>query len=154
MNNKTKLVDIILPNYNGAKTLRETMNSIINQSFQDFNLYIIDDFSNDKSISIIEDYSDPRVNLIKLKKNKGVYFCRNLGMRKSNSKYLAFIDSDDYYKAAILDILAFAFDPKYFQRFENRPRKAACSKKDNTKSVKNPNPGPEKSKIHSNSSGT
>ena len=98
MDNKIKLVDIILPNYNGSKTLKETINSVINQSFQDFNLYVIDDFSNDKSINIIEDYSDPRVNLIKLKKNKGVYFCRNLGMRKSSSKYLAFIDSDDYWQ--------------------------------------------------------
>ena len=98
MDNKIKLVDIILPNYNGAKTLKETINSVINQSFQDFNLYVIDDFSNDESINIIEDYSDPRVNLIKLKKNKGVYFCRNLGMRKSYSKYLAFIDSDDYWQ--------------------------------------------------------
>ena len=68
MDNKIKLVDIILPNYNGSKTLKETINSVINQSFQDFNLYVIDDFSNDKSINIIEDYSDPRVNLIKLKK--------------------------------------------------------------------------------------
>ena len=98
MDNKIKLVDIILPNYNGAKTLKETINSVINQSFQDFNLYVIDDFSNDESINIIENYSDPRVNLIKLKKNKGVYFCRNLGMRKSSSKYLAFIDSDDYWQ--------------------------------------------------------
>ncbi len=98
MDNKIKLVDIILPNYNGSKTLKETINSVINQSFQDFNLYVIDDFSNDESINIIEDYSDPRVNLIKLKKNKGVYFCRNLGMRKSSSKYLAFIDSDDYWQ--------------------------------------------------------
>ena len=98
MDNKIKLVDIILPNNNGAKTLKETINSVINQSFQDFNLYVIDDFSNDESINIIENYSDPRVNLIKLKKNKGVYFCRNLGMRKSSSKYLAFIDSDDYWQ--------------------------------------------------------
>ena len=98
MDNKIKLVDIILPNYNGAKTLKETINSVIYQSFQDFNLYVIDDFSNDESINIIENYSDPRVNLIKLKKNKGVYFCRNLGMRKSSSKYLAFIDSDDYWQ--------------------------------------------------------
>ena len=74
MDNKTRLVDIILPNYNGAKTLKETINSVINQSFQDFHLYIIDDFSNDKSINLIEGYSDPRINLIKLKKIKVYIF--------------------------------------------------------------------------------
>ena len=97
MNKKNRTVSIILPNYNGENSLKETIDSILGQSFQDFHLLIIDDFSNDKSLEIIQKYNDQRINLIKLKKNKGVYFCRNLGMRFSNSKYLAFIDSDDYW---------------------------------------------------------
>ena len=97
MDEKTKVVDVILPNFNGEKSLRETISSIINQTFKNFNLYIIDDFSNDKSVQIVKSFSDPRINIIELKKNKGVYFCRNLGIRISNSKYLAFIDSDDYW---------------------------------------------------------
>ena len=51
MDEKTKVVDVILPNFNGEKSLRETISSIINQTFKNFNLYIIDDFSNDKSIT-------------------------------------------------------------------------------------------------------
>jgi len=97
MENKISLVDIILPNYNKAKFLEETVDSIVNQSFRNFKLYIIDDFSNDNSISIIKKYSDPRIILIPLKKNKGVSFCRNLGIRISESKYISFIDSDDYW---------------------------------------------------------
>ena len=97
MNKKTSLVDIILPCYNRENSLKQTIDSIINQSFKDFNLYIIDDFSRDNSLQIVKGYSDQRINIIKLKKNKGVHFCRNLGMRVSNSKYLAFIDSDDYW---------------------------------------------------------
>ena len=72
MENKISLVDVILPNYNKANFLEETIDSILNQSFKDFNLYIIDDFSKDDSLSIIKKYSDPRIKLIHLKKNKGV----------------------------------------------------------------------------------
>ena len=57
MEKKTSLVDIILPNYNRAKYLEETIDSVLNQSFKDFKLYIIDDFSNDNSINIIKKYS-------------------------------------------------------------------------------------------------
>ena len=97
MDKKIGIVDIILPNFNREKSLKETINSILNQSFQNFNLYIIDDFSSDKSIETIRNYSDSRIKIIQLKRNKGVYFCRNLGMRVSSSKYLAFVDSDDYW---------------------------------------------------------
>ncbi len=91
------LVDIILPNFNKENYLQETIDSILGQSFKDFNLFIIDDNSTDNSIKIIDKYSDPRIKFLKLKKNKGVYFCRNLGMRLSKSKYISFIDADDYW---------------------------------------------------------
>ena len=70
MDEKTKVVDVILPNFNGEKSLKETISSIINQTFKNFNLYIIDDFSNDKSLQIVKSFSDPRINIIELKKNK------------------------------------------------------------------------------------
>tara|TARA_Y100000294_G_C8517185_1_gene321349 strand:+ start:149 stop:919 length:771 start_codon:yes stop_codon:yes gene_type:complete len=95
--NKISLADIILPNYNKAEFLDETIKSIINQSFKNFKLYIIDDFSNDNSLQIIKKYSDSRIKLISLKENKGVSFCRNLGLGLASSKYIAFIDSDDYW---------------------------------------------------------
>ena len=91
------LVDIILPNFNKEKYIKETIDSILNQSFKDFNLFIIDDNSIDNSVKVIEKYSDKRIKFIKLKKNKGVYFCRNFGMRISKSKYISFIDADDYW---------------------------------------------------------
>ncbi len=146
MDNKTRLVDVILPNYNGAKVLNETINSVINQSFQDFNLYVIDDCSKDESINVIEDYSDPRINLVKLKKNKGVYFCRNLGMRKSNSKYLAFIDSDDYWeKDKLKKQISFMkkFDHKFtytdYTPFQEKNNNKIFKKKINVKNKFNRN---------------
>jgi len=97
MENKISLVDIILPNYNKAKFLDETIKSIINQSFKNFTLYIIDDFSNDNSLEIIKKYPDNRIKLTALKENKGAYYCRNLGLEFAQSKYIAFIDADDYW---------------------------------------------------------
>ena len=91
-------IDIIMPNYNKAPYLENSIKSIIDQNFSDWNLYIIDDYSSDDSLQILQKYEkNPKINIIKLKKNKGPSFCRNLGIRLSNSFYIAFIDSDDYW---------------------------------------------------------
>ena len=89
-------VDIILPNYNKEMYLDETINSIINQTYEDWRLLIIDDCSSDGSKKIIEKYtSNKKFKIIYLKKNMGAAFSRNLGLRLSSSDYIAFIDSDD-----------------------------------------------------------
>ena len=108
------LVDIILPNFNKENYLQETIDSILEQSLKDFNLFIIDDNSTDNSIKVIDKYSDPRIKFIKLKKNKGVYFCRNLGIKLSKSKYISFIDADDYWsKDKLKNQINFMNDNKY-----------------------------------------
>ena len=90
-------VDIVLPNYNKAIFLEECINSIFNQTYKNWNLFIIDDNSNDHSRTIIRKYLKKNVFVIYLKKNKGVSFCRNLAIRFSKSKYISFIDADDYW---------------------------------------------------------
>jgi len=92
-------VDIILPNYNKGTFLRECLNSVFSQTYKNWNLYIIDDNSKDDSKKIIESFKNrsDNINVIYLKKNKGVAFCRNLGIRSSFSKYISFIDSDDFW---------------------------------------------------------
>ena len=92
------IVDVILPNYNKAEFLEEAINSVISQSYKNWKLFIIDDGSEDSSKQVIENYKkNTNINVIYLSRNKGVAFCRNLGIRLSNSKYIAFIDSDDYW---------------------------------------------------------
>ena len=93
---KKTLVDIILPNYNKAEFLEEAINSVINQTYKNWHLYIVDDHSNDNSVKIIDKFLNlVNVTVIKLYKNKGPSFCRNYAMRISKSKYISFIDSDD-----------------------------------------------------------
>ena len=92
-------VDIILPTYNCEKYIEETLDSIVSQSFQNWKLIIVDDASQDTSVKIITKYlSDRRIKLISLETNKGAGFCRNLGIRNSESEYIAFIDSDDLWE--------------------------------------------------------
>ena len=98
MNNKSYSIDIILPNFNKSEYLKETIESVLNQTFQNWKLYIIDDCSTDKSFEVLNYYKqNEKINILKLKKNKGPSFCRNLGIRISNSNFISFIDSDDYW---------------------------------------------------------
>ena len=96
MNNNTSKVDIILPNYNSSEFVEKTIKSVINQNFRNWKLVIIDDNSNEKTKKIIRKYQKhKKIKVIWLKKNKGPAYCRNLGISKSFSEYIAFLDSDD-----------------------------------------------------------
>ena len=92
-------VDIILPNYNSAPYLPEIIDSIINQTFKNWKLIIIDANSNIETKKILKKYnSNSNINIIWLKKSKRAGFCRNLAIRNSKSEYVAFIDSDDIWE--------------------------------------------------------
>ena len=97
-NKKKKKVDIILPNYNSSKFLKETIKSILNQTYKQWKLIIVDDFSDKKTREILNKISNKKIKIFKLNKNYGAGFCRNFAIKKSNSPYLAFIDSDDIWK--------------------------------------------------------
>ncbi len=100
----TKYVDVILPNFNKEKYLEEAIQSVINQSYKYWKLYIIDDCSDDNSINILNKYNNyENIIIKKLSKNKGPSFCRNFGLRISSAEYVAFIDSDDYWTENKLD---------------------------------------------------
>ena len=79
-------IDIILPNYNSSKFLKQTLNSIIMQTYKNWKLIIIDDCSDNKTKNILKKYSkDKRIKIFWLKKNNGAGFCRNYGIKKSKS---------------------------------------------------------------------
>lgn len=90
-----KKVSIILPNYNSSEFLKKTLNSILNQTYKNWELLIVDDNSNNETIKLLKKIKNKKIKIYFLKKNKGAGFCRNFAINKSKSHYLAFIDSDD-----------------------------------------------------------
>ena len=118
--NKTS-VDIILPNYNSYPYIEETLESIINQSFKNWKLFIIDCNSNIETRKSLKKYIDhPRINIKWLEKNKRPGFCRNLAIRNSKSEYIAFIDSDDiWHQEKLSKQLAFMIKNKYNFTYTN-----------------------------------
>ena len=96
---KKPKVTIILPNFNSEKFIDVTINSIINQTYKNWDLIIIDDNSNLKTKNVLKKYlNKDKIKIFFLKKNIGAGRCRNLGLKKAKSNYLAFIDSDDLWK--------------------------------------------------------
>lgn len=104
MNNP--LVSIIMPAYNAERFIKESIESVINQKYKNWELLIINDFSNDSTQNIIENYcmKDKRIKLLEQKENKGVVEARNRGIKESKGKYIAFLDSDDLWEKNKLEI--------------------------------------------------
>ena len=95
MNNN--LVSIITPSYNSSKYISETILSVLNQTYEHWEMIIVDDASSDHSNEIINEYikKDNRIKLIKLKNNSGAAVARNRAIKESQGRYIAFLYSDD-----------------------------------------------------------
>jgi len=88
-------LSVVVPVHNGARWLGETLSSIFEQSFKDFEIILVDDASTDDLASILGTFTDPRLTAVHLGKNVGVAEARNQGVRRSAGKYIAFCDADD-----------------------------------------------------------
>lgn len=88
-------VTVMMTVYNAAKYLKEAINSILNQSFANFELLIINDGSTDESLEIITDFTDDRIRLINNNSNKGLFYSRQLGLSSAKAPLLAILDADD-----------------------------------------------------------
>ena len=91
------LVSILTPTYNTEKFIRATLESVQNQTYQNWEMILVDDASTDKTVSIIEEFAqnDSRVKLFKLPENRGNGFARNAALEKATGKYIAYLDADD-----------------------------------------------------------
>ena len=90
-----KKISIIVPIYNEEENLRKCIESLINQTYKELEIILINDGSTDKSKEIIESFKDKRIIAIN-KKNTGISDTRNIGIGKSTGDYIMFVDSDDY----------------------------------------------------------
>lgn len=101
-----KKVSIIIPIYNAEKHLTKCINSVINQTYQNIEIILIDDGSTDNSSEICKEYQKKYTNIIYKKiKNSGVSHARNTGISLANGDYIFFIDSDDYIEFESIELL-------------------------------------------------
>ncbi len=98
-----KLVSIITPSYNSAKFIKQCIESVIAQTYTNWEMLIVDDYSADNSLQILKKYNDKRIQLIELDKNVGASESRNVAIRKAKGKYIAFLDSDDLWEPQKLE---------------------------------------------------
>lgn len=93
------LVSVVMPNYNGARFIKQAIDSVLQQTYTNFELIIVDDCSNDDSFEIAKSYEkkDNRVKVIKNKRNSGVAITRNNGIKLCKGEYIALIDNDDFW---------------------------------------------------------
>ncbi len=99
-------VSIVVPIYNAGNRLNKCLKSILNQTFKDFELILVNDGSTDNSLSICEKYKykDERIRVID-KQNEGSIKTRNRGVEESNSPYIAFVDADDWIDKCMIETL-------------------------------------------------
>jgi len=120
------LISIVIPLYNKERFIKETLDSVFNQSFTDYEIIIVNDGSTDSSVFIVNAIDDQRITVLS-NQNKGVSYARNFGISKANSDLIALLDGDDLWEQNHLENLynlyekfpdcglyATAYNKKYF----------------------------------------
>ncbi|MBE6548115.1 MAG: glycosyltransferase family 2 protein [Ruminococcaceae bacterium] len=119
------LVSVIMPCYNSAEYIAASIDSVVSQTYKNWELIIVDDCSTDNSTEIIENYGDDRIVLLRNEKNSGAAITRNNGIDIAKGRWIAFLDSDDLWHPEKLEKqlkfmsekqCAFSFTHYYFDR--------------------------------------
>lgn len=103
MTEKKPLVSVVIPTYNRANLIGRAIQSVLGQTYQNFELIVVDDASTDDTKQIVKGFQDDRIEYIGHNKNKGGAAARNTGIQKANGKYIAFLDSDDEWLSTKLE---------------------------------------------------
>lgn len=99
-----ELVSIIMPSYNTAQFISETIRSVLNQTYSNWELIIVDDCSKDNTDEVVAAFlSDPRIRYLKNEVNSGAALSRNYALREAKGKWIAFLDSDDLWEPEKLE---------------------------------------------------
>jgi len=121
-------ISVVIPLYNKGFIISETLNSVLAQTFTDFEVVIVNDGSTDNSFEIVSQFSDNRIQLFQ-QENKGAAAARNLGIEKATGELIAFLDADDYWYPNHLEELFSLFNvfpncgiygSRYFMKISNK----------------------------------
>jgi glycosyltransferase involved in cell wall biosynthesis len=106
------LVSVVIPVYRVERYIRQTLDSVLAQTYSNFEVILVDDESPDRSIEICQTYTDPRIRIVH-QRNRGLAGARNTGIRQSQGDYIALLDSDDLWLPEKLE--------RHVQHLESRP---------------------------------
>ena len=96
-------ISVVVPVYNRAELVQRALRSVFAQTFADFELIVVDDGSADDMEKALEQFSDPRLRLLRHERNRGTAAARNTGIREARGAYVAFLDSDDEWLPEMLE---------------------------------------------------
>ena len=102
------MISVIIPAYNAARTIRRCIQSVLEQTYTEWEMIIVDDGSTDDTLAICQSYDDSRIRVLH-KENGGVSSARNMGLKFAQGDYIAFIDSDDFIEIDYLQHLSYGF---------------------------------------------
>lgn len=115
-----ELVSIIMPSYNTAKYISDSIESVLNQTYDNWELIIVDDCSTDNTDSVVSKFNDNRIRYLKNEKNLGAAVSRNRALREATGKWIAFLDSDDLWTYDKLEKqIKFMFENNYHFSYTN-----------------------------------
>lgn len=103
-------VSVIVTTHNLARFLEDCLGSVLDQTLEEWEAIVVDDYSGDNPKKVINELSDPRIKYVKTRENVGLSTARNLGIRRSTGKYIICLDADDMLDAATLSILSDSLD--------------------------------------------
>ena len=106
MNINQPLVSVVIPTYNRANKIVKAIKSVQDQTFENWEIIVVDDGSQDKTCEVIEQIlnKDQRIRLIRHQKNKGAQAARNIGIKAAKGEWIAFLDSDDQWLPESLEL--------------------------------------------------
>ncbi len=113
MNGKIPTVSVVIPTYNRAHLVGRAIQSVLNQTYQDFEIIVVDDGSTDNTEEVVKSFNDPRIRYLRHDQNRGGSAARNTGINMARGEYIAFQDSDDEWLPEKLE--------KQMRVFENAP---------------------------------
>jgi len=96
-------VSVIIPTYNRALLLQKAIQSVLNQTFQDFEIIVVNNYSIDNTIEVVRSFNDKRIKIINIRNEGIIARSRNSGLKESQGNYIAFLDSDDLWLPEKLD---------------------------------------------------
>ena len=101
LENQDEMVTVILPVYNRIDTVKSSIESVLNQSYRNFELIVVDDGSDDGSKELLESLKEEKITLLHNATRKGVSTARNRGLEVAKGKYVAYLDSDNLWDSQI-----------------------------------------------------